>query len=44
MKKYLSLSAILIVIALLTGCSSNNGEKVYVYNWGEYIDPNNRAF
>ncbi|HHT57671.1 MAG TPA: ABC transporter substrate-binding protein [Herbinix luporum] len=39
MKKYLSLSTILIVIALLTGCSSNNGEKVYVYNWGEYIDP-----
>jgi spermidine/putrescine-binding protein len=26
-------------IALLTGCSKDNSEKVYVYNWGEYIDP-----
>ncbi len=25
--------------ALFTGCSNGKGEKVYVYNWGEYIDP-----
>jgi len=38
MKKIFALSAIIITV-LLTGCSSKNTEKVYVYNWGEYIDP-----
>ncbi len=28
----------LLSTALLSGCSKNDGEKVYVYNWGEYID------
>ena len=35
------LTAIVIALlstALLSGCSKENGEKVYVYNWGEYID------
>lgn len=27
-----------LLIGLLTGCGKDNGEKVYVYNWGEYID------
>jgi len=34
------LSVMLFSIGLFTGCSkSDSGEKVYVYNWGEYIDP-----
>lgn len=24
---------------MMTGCSKGSGEKVYVYNWGEYMDP-----
>jgi spermidine/putrescine-binding protein len=28
-----------MVFGLVTGCSKDTGEKVYVYNWGEYIDP-----
>lgn len=39
MKKTIALTALLLlVIGLFAGCSSNEGEKVYVYNWGEYID------
>lgn len=38
MKKLLAISALLIVMVLLAGCSDNGGEKVYVYNWGEYLD------
>lgn len=40
MKKIVTISALLIIIAMMTGCSSKeSAEKVYVYNWGEYIDP-----
>ena len=28
-----------VAFGLMTGCSKDTGEKVYVYNWGEYIDP-----
>lgn len=41
MKKLLLGISALFVIGILTGCGANettNGE-VYVYNWGEYIDP-----
>lgn len=44
MKKVLMMMAcVLLAVAVLTGCGSKgsageNGE-VYVYNWGEYIDP-----
>lgn len=38
MKKITILSFIIIVMALFAGCG-NKGEKVYVYNWGEYMDP-----
>lgn len=33
------LSLMVISIGLISGCSKDDGEKVYVYNWGEYIDP-----
>lgn len=35
------LLAFALLSALLTGCGSSKGEngEVYVYNWGEYIDP-----
>ena len=36
--KLLTISLILGVLAL-TGCSSDDGPVVNVYNWGEYIDP-----
>lgn len=41
MKKIIALFALFLLAssALLTGCSSKNEKKVYVYNWGEYIDP-----
>lgn len=39
MRKLFALSALLITsILVLTACGSNDGEKVFVYNWGEYID------
>ncbi len=38
-KTLLALTIALFSTALFTGCSKENGEKVYVYNWGEYIDP-----
>ncbi len=39
MRKILSAVAIaLFSVLLLSGCSKSEGEKVYVYNWGEYID------
>lgn len=43
MKKLIALMAcVLLVVPVLTGCGkSSAGEngQVYVYNWGEYIDP-----
>jgi len=39
-KVALFLSMIMLSVGVLTGCSkSSSGEKVYVFNWGEYIDP-----
>ena len=39
MKKLIGLSTLLVIImVVLTGCGKEAGEKVYVYNWGEYID------
>jgi spermidine/putrescine-binding protein len=37
-KMLLSVSLLAITFGLMTGCSKDDGEKVYVYNWGEYID------
>jgi len=40
MKKVIIILSILIfAIGLMSGCSKDTREKVYVYNWGEYIDP-----
>jgi len=40
MKKIVVLMSVLLLTALfMAGCSKDSGEKVYVYNWGEYIDP-----
>ena len=38
MKKLIGLSVLLTLMVLLAGCAKDDGEKVYVYNWGEYID------
>lgn len=39
MKKTITVLTIALLSAvLLSGCSKDDGEKVYVYNWGEYID------
>lgn len=32
-------SLIFTSTGVVTGCSKNDSPKVYVYNWGEYIDP-----
>ena len=42
MKRFTGMFALLILIALLAGCAKEDGEKVYVYNWGEYMDPETR--
>lgn len=39
MKKLVKIFTLVLVMGLLVGCSRGKGEKVYVYNWGEYIDP-----
>lgn len=40
MKKLLiCISLLIMTLSLMTACSKDSGEKVYVYNWGEYIDP-----
>lgn len=40
MKKFIVILMITVmVVAMMTGCGKDNGKKVYVYNWGEYIDP-----
>jgi len=38
MKKLVLAVTMVLGMCILAGCS-NAGEKVYVYNWGEYIDP-----
>ncbi len=38
--KKIVIGCILLVFAFaFTGCAQKESEKVYVYNWGEYIDP-----
>lgn len=40
MKKKVILALLLLTFSFLfTACGNAEGEKVYVYNWGEYIDP-----
>ncbi len=39
MKRSIVVSVLLILMILFAGCAKNSGEKVYVYNWGEYMDP-----
>jgi Spermidine/putrescine-binding periplasmic protein len=40
MKRIAALLIIAIMsIGLMAGCGKDNSEKVYVYNWGEYMDP-----
>ena len=40
MKKKVLLALLLLTFSFLfTACGNAGGEKVYVYNWGEYIDP-----
>jgi spermidine/putrescine-binding protein len=40
MKKIIIIVTLVLAMSLMTGCSNKaSGEKVYVYNWGEYIDP-----
>lgn len=38
MKRFIGVFALLILMTFLIGCNKSGGEKVYVYNWGEYID------
>lgn len=38
-KKVLLISLFVLAMGLITGCGKENSNKVYVYNWGEYIDP-----
>lgn len=39
MKKIILLLAVLLMsVSLFSACSKESKEKVYVYNWGEYID------
>ncbi len=38
MKKIFICVCLIAITFGLTGCSKEEGEKVYVYNWGEYID------
>lgn len=38
MKRYIGVFTLLLLMTVLVGCSKEDGEKVYVYNWGEYID------
>jgi spermidine/putrescine-binding protein len=38
-KVVIFLSMLTMSLGLFVGCGQDNSEKVYVYNWGEYIDP-----
>lgn len=44
MKKIIALLLIVLLmpVSLLSGCAKDNSPKVYVYNWGEYMDPDVR--
>ena len=39
MRKLIISLMLLTFFGLMSGCSKETGEKVYVYNWGEYMDP-----
>ncbi len=39
MKKIVIGCLLLVFAFALTGCAQKDSEKVYVYNWGEYMDP-----
>jgi len=39
MKKLILLFAIMVLSFAFIGCGKDEGEKLYVYNWGEYMDP-----
>lgn len=40
MKKVIALLLVVLMpLSFLTGCGQDNKEKVYVYNWGKYMDP-----
>lgn len=40
MKKKITLILSLVILTFaFLGCKKEEGEKLYVYNWGEYIDP-----
>jgi spermidine/putrescine transport system substrate-binding protein len=38
-KKLIVLMLVLTTVATLTACGKSNQPTIYVYNWGEYIDP-----
>ena len=37
MKKIVRVSVLFLLMLLLAGCSKGDGEKVYVYNWGNTL-------
>jgi spermidine/putrescine-binding protein len=39
MKKLVLIASLVMLSIIFVGCKKEDGEKVYVYNWGEYIDP-----
>lgn len=39
MKKLFLLLSFMVVSIAFIGCGKDEGEKLYVYNWGEYMDP-----
>ncbi|MCM1087600.1 MAG: ABC transporter substrate-binding protein [Muribaculaceae bacterium] len=43
MRKLWMISLAVFFMAFIGGCGNQDGEKVIVYNWGEYIDPDTIA-
>ncbi|NLP34494.1 MAG: ABC transporter substrate-binding protein [Clostridiales bacterium] len=39
MKKIILLLSFMAITMAFIGCGKDEGEKLYVYNWGEYMDP-----
>lgn len=39
MKKLVLFLSLMVLSFVFIGCSKEEGEKLYVYNWGEYMDP-----